>query len=137
MIVIDASLAVRMLDDEEGNYELNVELLAAGARDIRVPAHFKTEVLNAYRGLYLKGVISAERLKTLFRRTGDLPVTTYEIEQLIPGIHQLKDNATVYDAAYLVLADELGCVFATGDERLAKMAATHTNVEIFTFPASL
>lgn len=43
----------------------------------------------------------------------------------------LRDNVTSYDAAYVVLAKQLGCSLWTRDKPLAATVARQGDVEIF------
>ena len=44
-------------------------------------------------------------------------------------IFALRDNFTAYDAASVTLAEAVGAVLFTADDRLARTAREHTDVE--------
>lgn len=44
--------------------------------------------------------------------------------------YELRDNVTAYDAAYVALAEALGCPLVTADGRLAKASGVRCGVEL-------
>ncbi len=60
----------------------------------------------------------------------DLQMTKYPHVNLIKPIWALRHNFSVYDAAYVVLADVLGAQFLTLDRRLAAAVRVHTRVRL-------
>jgi predicted nucleic acid-binding protein len=60
----------------------------------------------------------------------DLPITRYAHEPLLDRIWQLRTNATVYDAAYLALAEALDAVLLTRDKALARIPGVKVVVEV-------
>lgn len=45
---------------------------------------------------------------------------------------ELRDNVTAYDAAYVALAEQLGCTLLTADRRLAAAPTVTCEVEVLT-----
>lgn len=43
---------------------------------------------------------------------------------------ELRDNLTVYDAAYVALAEALGATLLTGDARLSKATGPRCAIEV-------
>jgi predicted nucleic acid-binding protein len=48
----------------------------------------------------------------------------------LPRIWQLRQNLTAYDAAYVALAETLGCTLLTRDQALAKSPIHTASVEV-------
>lgn len=97
-----------------------------GGEEVRVPAHWPIEVMN--------GLIMAVRRKRIdldrvTRFAGDLAALPIRIEPphepaAWNGVVQVasKHNLTIYDAAYLELAERIGLPLATLDDDLRKAA---------------
>lgn len=128
MTVIDASLALAWLFNEERASEADTLLALAAADGIAVPPLFWLEVANALRTRIRRGVINeAFRDGGLarVRALGAVTATTSDVaEQLLDRTIILSDRhgLTVYDAAYLELALRLGAPLRTFDEALARAA---------------
>lgn len=57
-------------------------------------------------------------------------LTRYEHEAFLNGIWELRDRCTVYDAAYLALAETLDATLLTRDRALAAAAREDVRVEV-------
>lgn len=57
-------------------------------------------------------------------------LTRYEHEAFLPRIWELRDRCTVYDAAYLALAETLDATLLTRDRALAAAAREDVRVEV-------
>jgi predicted nucleic acid-binding protein len=128
MIVLDASVAVRLLDDESQLSEHVEIIVAASGGRIHVPSHFKAEVLSAMRGLYLSGRFTRSEFIGRGGVVDQFPVFSHDIEPLITRVLALADNATVHDAAYLALAEVLDCPLVTADKKLADIPGSRAKV---------
>ncbi len=116
MIVVDSSAWVNF------SLERATDTVVAALRSDGhwvVPEHFKLEALNALRGCYLGSQIDELRLARSVRELLDQPVDVWPTAGLVPRIMQLHANATAYDAAYIALAEELGCSLVSADTKLA------------------
>jgi predicted nucleic acid-binding protein len=86
-----------------------------------VPEHFRLEVTSATRRRWLAGSIERAIFEDV---VGDLAVRDVDVwptAPLLPRIRELAPNATPYDAAYLALAEELGCAVVTTDAKFARV----------------
>lgn len=59
-----------------------------------------------------------------------LPLRRAPHRPLLPRCWELRDNLTIYDAAYVALAETLEVLLLTGDSRLAKATGPTCNIEI-------
>ncbi len=94
------------------------ELLAREA--VAVPHIADAEVAHALRGQVARGEVPAGAALTALRRWAVLGVRRYSLVPLLDRVWALRDNLSAYDAAYVALAEALGCALATADGRLAR-----------------
>ena len=59
-----------------------------------------------------------------------LPATRYPHAPFARRVWDLRANLTPYDAAYVALAESLGCVLVTSDARLARAPGIRCEVEV-------
>ena len=121
-VVVDASLAVKWLVEEDDSDKAHAALQSWVAQDItRIAPHLMPfEVANALHRRVLRGELN---VGDSIRMIARLLASRLELHQP-PGLHvralqlasQLKQNAA-YDAHYLALAESVGCELWTADER--------------------
>jgi predicted nucleic acid-binding protein len=58
----------------------------------------------------------------------DLPLSRHGHLSLLPRVLELGANFSAYDGVYVALAEALGAVLVTADERLRRAVETHTGV---------
>ena len=51
---------------------------------------------------------------------GGAGLVRHPVHALLPRIWALRDDISAYDAAYVALAEALGCALLTADSRLAR-----------------
>ena len=128
MLVIDASvLAVSLIDDgPDGDLvreRLRGEQLAA-------PALIDLEVISVWRGLARGGHLDARRVGQALDDLQDLPIQRVEHTPFVARCWELRGNLTVYDAAYVALAEALQAPLLTGDRRLARATGPRCAIEV-------
>lgn len=123
MFVVDASIVLAWcLHDETSELaDAAIErLLAEGGV---APAHWPLEVANGLRAAERRGQIDEPALRRLRPRLTQLPVDIAPVE-LSTALAVIEASRThdlsVYDAAYLDLAEIRGLGLATVDARLAE-----------------
>lgn len=131
MIVIDASAMVHALIGRSVNPRL-LALLAV--EDLCAPHLIDFEVASALRGHVLAGKLAAGRGRTALNDYASLTLTRYEGVALLGEIWRLRGNFTMYDAAYVTLAQALRCPLATSDDKMR--LAERLGLEVRVFPAS-
>ncbi|MYH49013.1 MAG: type II toxin-antitoxin system VapC family toxin [Gammaproteobacteria bacterium] len=132
-VVVDASLAVKWLVEEDDSDKAHALLQSWEARDVtRIAPHLLPfEVAHALHRRTLRGELKAGDGARMIAR---LLESRLELRQP-PGLHvralrlagQLNQSA-VYDAHYLALAEMLGCELWTADERFYRAASPGIDV---------
>ncbi len=128
MLVIDASvLAVALLDDgPDGDvvrHRLRGEQLAA-------PALIDLEVASVWRGLARGGHLDPRRVGLALDDLRDLPIQRVEHTPFLARCWELRNNLTIYDAAYVALAEAIHAPLLTGDRRLSGSTGPRCAIEV-------
>jgi predicted nucleic acid-binding protein len=92
---------------------------AAADPDWAVPEHFTVEVASALRGAWVGGKLGRPAFEEAVGRLAEAPLDVWPVRPLLPRMVELASNATVYDAAYLALAERLSVSLLTGDAKLS------------------
>lgn len=58
-----------------------------------------------------------------------LSLARYPHFPFVDRVWELRRNMTPYDAAYVALAETLGCVLLTGDQKLSRAAGIRCEIE--------
>jgi len=119
-IVLDASALIRALVDLQPEA---CEWLERGVTEdvLTWPAHLYVEVAHPLTRLVRGGVIDAKRAVEAYGEVRRLRARVSPPQLLDPAIAlALKRRLSVYDAAYVVLAEALRAPLVTADRRLAE-----------------
>jgi predicted nucleic acid-binding protein len=128
VLVVDASILVAALADDgrDGDLarsRLRGEVLAA-------PELADLEVASVLRRQVAVGAVDGRRAELALTDLADLPMVRVAHRRLLPRCWQLRDNLSVYDAAYVALAEHLGATLVTADARLARAPGPRCPVEL-------
>lgn len=128
MLVVDASVLAAALADDDNDGDrararLRGETLAA-------PDLIDLEVTSVLRGRIAGGHLAVRRADLALEDLLDLPLQRVPARQLIPRCWELRENLTVYDAAYVALAEALASTLVTADVRLAKAHGPRCPIEV-------
>jgi len=128
LIVVDASVIVTALaddgpDGDRARHRLRGERLAA-------PHLLDLEVTSAWRRLVAGGELDERRARLALADLQELRIDRVSHGALLDRCWDLRRNVTVYDAAYVALAELLGVTFVTADSRLAKAAGSRCPIEV-------
>ena len=128
MIVVDAGVLVTALadDDRDGDAaraRLRGEVLAA-------PELVDLGVTSVLRRFVLAGGLPAGRAEHALRDLAELPVRRAPHRGLLPRCWELRANLTVYDAAYVGLAELLEVTLLTADLRLSRAPGLRCALEV-------
>jgi predicted nucleic acid-binding protein len=124
VIVVDASAAIGgLLRDGPARDRLASDALHA-------PHVLDVEVVDVVRKLVLRGALGPEdgvRALATWQRLG---VSRYAAAGMLERMWELRHNVSAYDAAYIALAEALGCHLLTADRRLAAADGPRCTIEL-------
>ena len=130
MLVVDASvLAPALADDASAGDTARARLRGHG---LIAPELIDLEVASVLRRQLLLGDLDARRAELALTDLIELPLGRVPHRRLLDRCWQLRHNLTVYDAAYVALAELLDLVLVTGDVRLSKAPGLRCQVEVLT-----
>jgi len=128
VLVIDASvLAVALLDDGQDGDTVRDRLRG---EQLAAPALIDLEVASVWRGLARGGHLDPRRVRLALEDLQELPLQRVEHTSLLWRCWELRDNLTIYDAAYVALAEALQAPLLTGDRRLARSTGPRCTIEV-------
>lgn len=128
-VVVDASALAEYLLGSPRGRELE-RLLVDREHDLHAPALCDIEVMAVVRRGMLAGRLDRERAAAVIDDLRDLPLTRHGHLGLLARILVRRRNFSVYDAAYLALAEHLDARLLTADRRLGRAVAEHTGVRL-------
>jgi predicted nucleic acid-binding protein len=128
VVVVDAGvLAVALADDaadgDRARDRLRGEQLAA-------PELLDLEVASVLRRQVTTGLLDAKRAHLALADLVAIPVHRTSHRPLISRCWELRENLTIYDAAYVALAEALGVTLVTGDTRLSRAPGSRCVIEV-------
>ena len=117
MIVVDASVLATCLGDDgpdgdQARARLRGERLTA-------PELVDLEVASVWRRQMAAGRLDARRASLALTDLRDLPIQRTRHVELLTRCWELRSALTMYDAAYVALAETLGVTLITANQRLA------------------
>jgi predicted nucleic acid-binding protein len=130
VIVLDASAAIDWLLQTPAGQRIESRIYAR-SESIHAPHLIDVEVTQALRRLAREKTISDQRAGQAIRDLSDLRVIRYPHFVFLPRIWQYRHNLSAYDAAYVVLAEELGATLLTRDNRLGGASGYKASIEVF------
>ena len=128
MIVVDASALAAALG-QDGSFGGRARERLRG-ETLVAPELIDLEVAAALRRLSLGGRLPVARAELALLDLLRLPLRRLAHRPLIGRCWELRDNLTVYDAAYVALAEGLRSTLVTADARLAKAPGPCCEVEL-------
>jgi len=130
LIVLDASAAVDWLLQTPAGQRIENRIYSRN-ESLHTPHLLDLEVTQVLRRLVRQGVLPVHRADEAVRDLLDLRINRYAHFVLLPRIWRLRHNFSAYDAAYIVLAKQLGAVLVTRDGRLASASGHAVTIELF------
>lgn len=129
MIVVDASVLANVVgDDGPDGKRARQELRVAG--DVAAPDLVDVETVAVLRKRWLGKSISAVRFAAAIGDLEDLTIDRYPTLRLMRRAYELRDTVTAYDAAYIALAEALGCQLLTSDQRLSRASGPQCQIRL-------
>lgn len=115
-VVCDASVVIALLLDsgDDGRWATT----ALSDADLAAPSLLGFEAANIIRRHELAGAISKDQAVQAHADLLDLAVEQWPYELLARRAWELRLNLSIYDAAYIALAEMLGAILVTLDRRI-------------------
>jgi predicted nucleic acid-binding protein len=128
VIVVDASVLVVALadDDQDGDAARN----RLGRESLAAPELIDLEVASVLRRQVRAGTVDDRRAHLALDDLLDIPLQRARHRPLLARCWELRGSLTIYDAAYVALAEALDVSLLTGDHRLARAHGPRCAVEI-------
>ena len=131
MIVVDASVLANVVgDDGVDGRRARLELRTAA--DVAAPDLVDVETTAVLRRRWRAGTISEQRFAEAIDDLEALDVDRYPTLPFMRRAFELRANVTAYDAAYVALAEVLGCELLTADRRLAGAPGPRCPIRVLT-----
>jgi predicted nucleic acid-binding protein len=128
MIVIDASVLASALADDGPDGDRARERLR-GER-LAAPELIDLEVTSVLRRASRERRLDDRRARQALEDLAAMPVGRASHRPLLARVWELRDNLTVYDAAYVAVAEALAVPLLTADERLHRAPGTRCKIEL-------
>lgn len=122
--MVDASAALSAL------YSDGAARQALATDSLHVPHLIDSEVSSGLRRRVLSANLTPTQGWQLLDVWSRLGVIRHPTLPLLPRVWELRDNLSAYDAAYVALAEHLGCGLLTADARLSRAAGVRCPVTI-------
>lgn len=98
--------------------------------EISAPDLVDIETVSVLRKRWLAGDLSERRFATAIEDLESIELDRYSGLALMRRAFELRANLTPYDAAYIALAEGLGCPLVTADRRLAGAPGVECEVDV-------
>jgi predicted nucleic acid-binding protein len=129
VIVVDASILANVVGDDGQPGRVARTTLAAESL-VCVPDLADVETTAVLRKSWLTGSIDDQRFFEALQDLGALPLRRCPTGPLMLRAYELRANVTPCDAAYVALAEEMGCVLVTADGRLSRAPGLRCPVQV-------
>lgn len=127
-VVLDANLLVVLALDRRRAVAVEKLLRTwqAEEEELHAPALLRYEVANALVQAVSAGHLASVAVADAAQRIGSVPIILHQLGDTprVVTMAQRLERRSAYDAAYLVLAEELGTQLWTLDGRLARNATS-------------
>jgi len=130
VIVLDASVVVDLLLDLPPHAATIAARIRAEAPALAAPHLLDVEVAQVLRRHCLGGAIEPSFVQAALEDLAALPIIRYPHTPLLTRAFALRNNVTIYDALYLVLAEALAAPLLTRDRALATVPGYDATVEL-------
>jgi len=128
LIVVDASVLVTTLADDGADGD-RARARLRGER-LTAPEGIDLEVVSAWRRLVTAGHLDVPRAQLALQDLGELRLRRVSHRPLLARCWELRENLTIYDAAYVALAEMLDVAFLTADTSLALAPGPRCQIEL-------
>jgi predicted nucleic acid-binding protein len=133
VIIVESSAIVDALVGSPANPHL---LATIADEDLHAPALLDFEVASALRGHLLAGKLNRARSDEAIEDFSALHIERHQMTSLLRHVLALRDNFTVYDATYVVLAQALDAPLVTADLKMREAERTGVTVRVYRRPTA-
>ena len=130
MIVVDASVLAPALSDDGAAGDRSRARLISEA--LTAPELVDLEVASVLRGRTISGKLPARRAELALQDLNALPLERVSHRHLLARCWELRENLTVYDAAYVALAELMDVPLITADKGIGRVPGVRCTVEVLT-----
>jgi predicted nucleic acid-binding protein len=130
VIVVDAAVVVDFLIDPSANGEMVRDRLGREVLPWAAPELMDAEVAHVVRRHVLRGELASVAGESALADLVAMRIERHSHLPLVQRAFELRDNATIYDALYLALAEILGATLLTRDAGLAQVPGVSVAVEV-------
>jgi len=128
VIVVDASVLAVALGDDGPDGATSRSALAG--ETLIAPELIDLEVLSVLRRQVMAGNMPPARAQLATADLAELPMRRAPHRPLLQRCWELRQTITVYDAAYIALAETLGIALVTADARLSSAPGVRCQVDL-------
>jgi len=128
VLVVDASVLAPALADDGPDGDMARARLTG--QSLVAPELIDLEATSVIRRQMLGGHLDARRARLALTDLVELPLRRAPHRALLARCWELRENVSVYDAAYVALAEILDVVFLTADARLARAPGPRCQFEL-------
>lgn len=128
MIIVDASVLVTALGDD-GVDGRRTRARLSGERLV-APEVIDLEVVSAWRRLRRAGQLDNDRVEAALADLEAIRLDRVSHLTLLRRCWELRENLTIYDAAYVALAERLAGTLLTADGHLAQAPGSRCDIEL-------
>jgi predicted nucleic acid-binding protein len=129
VIVLDASAVIEWLLQSPAGAKIDQRIFSR-LESLHAPHLLDVEVAQVLRRYVRDKTITAQRGEEALEDLGDLPLSRYPHDFLIPRIWELRATLTAYDATYVALAELLDVPLLTCDGKIASAPGHYAIVEV-------
>lgn len=128
MLVVDASVLVVALADDGADGDRARQRLKG--EELAAPELVDLEVASVLRKQLAVGSLDSRRAQLSLADLTDLAVQRAPHLPLLARCWELRENMTIYDAAYVALAEFLEASLLTADTRMARAPGPRCSIEV-------
>ena len=128
MTVVDASILATALADDGADGDRARSRLAG--EELAAPELIDLEVTSVWRRMVRRDQLPPRRASLALEDLVSLPLARASHARLLRRCWELRDSLTMYDAAYVALAEALNVILVTADRGLAGASRIRCRVEV-------